>query len=511
MIPNLQSVTTPDGRSYSFGYGPWGNLNHVRAPGGAETYFDYGTDSDTVPLQPAGWVGLRCPDNFDKLSKRRVLTKRVYPNGGTAGEHRVDYLDTIADTPLTSPTNAKQCEAIRWREEVFYAADLATPLVRKRTGLCAFPSAGVGSSGPGIEGTLFASETRDGDGTVLEGHYYGNTGAFADSSPRGTVFMDFEYATGPNVAGWSVLDMRTTKIVHYQEGVYSSEIMAYGDISSILASGGYRNFGNITSTAIYPNTTATGGPLVTTKYCTDPGCASPGYFHPQWYLARNLIRLPQVVQTVDPTYGVLAQASYAYDEFPTPSNGRFGLDTSMGTVRGNPTTTTVYELTGQWRTFPTVTQYFNTGDVHVVTDPKGNPTIFNVDGRRCTDAATLTPSTSNALGQVTSKVIECFTGNVLSSVDENYQQTTFRYDDIGRITAMRKPGDPGDSETSEYYLLGSTKNTNGIAVNSIGQQRALLEHDRPMARNHQRRRRSGQRTVDVRPGKQHRQFPIRWP
>src|SRR5262249_26456660 len=158
----------------------------------------------------------------------------------------------------------------------------------------------------------------------------------------------------------------TTKIVHYQNGIYSSETLAYEDVSTIPADSGFRNFGNITTRTVYANANGTGSWLLQTKYCSDTACTVPGYYHPQSYLNRNLIRLPQTVETVDPSYGVLAKTSYGYDGYSTPGNGRNGLDSSMGSVRGNPTTTTAYELTGQNRQLVTTTQYFNTGDVRLV-------------------------------------------------------------------------------------------------------------------------------------------------
>src|SRR5262249_47022977 len=161
----------------------------------------------------------------------------------------------------------------------------------------------------------------------------------------------------------------------------------------------------VTTRTIYPNATGTGSWLMQTQ---------TSYTHPGPYLDRNLIRLPQVVSVTDPNYGMLSQVAYAYDEFGTPGNGRSGyLDGSMGSVRGNPTTVTTFELAGAGRTFSTWTHYYDTGDVNTVTDPRFNTTTSNVDGRRCPDAPQLTHSVSNALGHTTVTVADCYTGNKL--------------------------------------------------------------------------------------------------
>jgi YD repeat-containing protein len=309
---------------------------------------------------------------------------------------------------------------------VYYADDLTTVLTRKRTGQCAFPRTGIGG-GPGIEGTVFATETRDAGGTVLEGHYYGNTGAFGDSAALGTVYLDFE--TAGLASGGSILDMRPTKTVHYRDGVYYSETFAYNDITAIPADHGYRNSGNVTSKTTYLGATDTGSWVAQTQTY---------YFHPPAYVARNLIRLPQDASVTDPAYGVLSRTHYDYDEYSRDAlmdSGRPGLDRSMAEVRGNATTVTA---DGQ---FAVQTTFWDTGDPNVVRDPLGHRLTHTIDGRQCTSTSTLSTSVQNELSHNVTTVVDCFTGAALSVTDPIGAMNCSEYDNVGRLMDTAGPGD----------------------------------------------------------------------
>src|SRR5262249_12293388 len=137
----------------------------------------------------------------------------------------------------------------------------------------------------------------------------------------------------------------------------------------------------------------------------------------------------QSTNTVDSMYGQLNQTDYGYDEGAAPQiSTRANLDTSMGNTRGNATTVTTYELGGTNRTFSTATTYWDTGDVHEVTDARVScpdapsalcKTTFQIDPNLCTAAATLSSTVTNALGHQKKTVADCFTGAVLSVADAN--------------------------------------------------------------------------------------------
>src|SRR5262249_33547294 len=76
----LTKLTQPDGRSYTFQYGTWGNLIAVDDPDGASTTFDYG--ASFAPIPP-GWniPGGGSPSGSFKLLQQRLRQTTVYPNG----------------------------------------------------------------------------------------------------------------------------------------------------------------------------------------------------------------------------------------------------------------------------------------------------------------------------------------------------------------------------------------------------------------------------------------------
>jgi YD repeat-containing protein len=109
--PTLQSLTLPDGRSYQFQYGPWGNLISVSSPDSAVTSFVYG-DASTDPGDgfnslpgpkfPVGWNANECPDNMAALLRRRLVSSTTYPNGSGNGQTTMQvYEGPIASGGLT--------------------------------------------------------------------------------------------------------------------------------------------------------------------------------------------------------------------------------------------------------------------------------------------------------------------------------------------------------------------------------------------------------------------------
>src|SRR5262249_29501611 len=98
-------------------------------------------------------------------------------------------------------------------------------------------------------------------------------------------------------------------------------------------------------------------------------------------------------------------------------------------------------LGGAARTFPIKTTFFDTGDVQSVTDPLNHAVTHTIDGRTCATTATLTADAQNALGHKTTTTVDCFTGQVLTVVHPNAQQSCNAYDNLGRLVRSAGPGE----------------------------------------------------------------------
>lgn len=88
----IGSVALPDGRSYTFKYNSYGELARVELPTGAAIEYDYAAgfrDNNTdgvVSFGTAFFIG-----GNDYQVYRRVVARRVYPNGGTNCETETTY------------------------------------------------------------------------------------------------------------------------------------------------------------------------------------------------------------------------------------------------------------------------------------------------------------------------------------------------------------------------------------------------------------------------------------
>src|SRR5262249_7039073 len=144
---------------------------------------------------------------------------------------------------ITTSIEAHRCQKIQWTRE--------TPPGQngyKLEGICEKMSTFSPSE---INGRPIAQENYASDGTLLSATYYGNTG-FDPTVPIGTLYVEnedasFWYENGNlrSADGGNPLDVRQTKVVHFADGVYSTEISTYerGSIPTSVA-GVFRITGN---------------------------------------------------------------------------------------------------------------------------------------------------------------------------------------------------------------------------------------------------------------------------
>src|SRR5262249_1310352 len=115
----IKKITAPDGRTWEFTYGLWGNLTQVKEPGGTVRQWDYG-DSTTPTHTPQAWPCSIDITGSDSLYRQRVTATRVYPNGLTGGLVETSTITHILpadeDTSPWSeedPANLNRCRSIR--------------------------------------------------------------------------------------------------------------------------------------------------------------------------------------------------------------------------------------------------------------------------------------------------------------------------------------------------------------------------------------------------------------
>jgi RHS repeat-associated protein len=99
----IGSVVLPDGRSYVFKYNSYAELARVEMPTGAAIEYDYAAgfrNNNADGVVSFGYFSY----GFDYQVYRRVVARRVYPNGGTDWETETTYSRPESRTPNANTT-----------------------------------------------------------------------------------------------------------------------------------------------------------------------------------------------------------------------------------------------------------------------------------------------------------------------------------------------------------------------------------------------------------------------
>ncbi len=467
----LTAITEPDGRQYTFSYdfpstykfgaqSGWGNVTRVTTPEGAAIEYHYGDDTTTTHTPP-GFLPNTCPafqpslafpNPMEALFKRRVTGITTHPDGIGAGKPA--YASTVEHESVETLAGGP-CRQLQWIRA--RAADGHF----SRTAVCDDPlSAGYYGS---LHGQLFAQETYEAAGTMIEATYHGNTGRLGvdtGTSP-GALFVDFEQGS---VRGGRLFDVRPNRVVHFLDGIWWQERLQYESSDSIPTSTTFvfRTLGNVTQRSVHD---ASG--LVKKEEST--------YFHPGPYLSRNLLRLPGTTKVGDDAT-TLVQTEFTYDECCVVGSGAPNLDRTYTTAeRGNATTIARYETPGNAGSrIATRTTYFDTGDVKEIVDGRLQLTSTSPTFGLCSDNPQLTTTVTNAKRQSATTVSDCYRGLPLKVTDLNGQVTTKTYDRLGRTLTLTLPGDASPSTWHEYCVFGSADNNCATPVSSRAEQRTVL-------------------------------------
>jgi YD repeat-containing protein len=459
----VQSVLLPDGRSYGFQYGPWGNLTRVSKPDGAVMTYQYGSQAApasyaaavTALLNQVGSLGSCGVPAFtakpwspvlQTLQEYGEISEKLYPQGDGAGQTPlVTSLDfQKVDLGICSPdlaggaTAGPQCCVQIWKSLTLPDGS------RKKEARCAASASYAGVDGVVPHGWLLGEEIWAPGGTApLSASYHGNpaTGQMYQQYEVGGLSSPGQCTRG--VGGNLPNDRRSTAVVSLLDGITTTTTFTYGDF--VNAGGAQRSTLNQTADCIWMGsatscTQGTGSKLVETDTSWQ---RSPDYD------ARQLLRLPADAKVLDAAGTIWSRRTLAYDEVPLAPSGQAGLDTAYtNSFRGNPTTVRTYRTpTTGAGSADSRTYYFDNGATQKTQNPNDlaagrfttSITAFNVGS--CSANPTLATTVANALGQTETVVKECYTLQPVSARDLNGQLTCTQYDGFGRQVETAVPGD----------------------------------------------------------------------
>jgi RHS repeat-associated protein len=185
------------------------------------------------------------------------------------------------------------------------------------------------------------------------------------------------------------------------------------------------------------------------------------------YLGKNILNKPTTVVVKDGSGNIAGQASLEYDNYTSgiKSSGAVQHDAGFSTgytLRGNLTAIQRWRNTdGIWLTIRN--QYDDAGNVLSTADPLGNVTTFSYtdswSDTHCTpsggNAAAYRTKTTNALSQSVAAKYNSCTGTVASTTDPNSQTTTVTYDLMNRPLVTSYP-DGGQTSICYSEVTGTT-------------------------------------------------------
>jgi YD repeat-containing protein len=459
-VSSVSSITLPDGRSYAFQYGPWGNLTQVTEPDGHILKYAYGNASNSTYAVNSLPVAAHTVQTLAQhtytgqevnLQGYGMTSETSYPQGLSGAAY------TTTTTFTKKNVNPTVCSQVDWAGAVYGgAADSAIASAPcciqvwrqdtrpdgtiERTGQCAM---GDGSHHLSVyNGMSAGTETATAAGVLVKANYYVNsTGGWYyqyDLDPA------FNHVVQNVQSAWSQdypLDMRATEVDSTKDGVSWRATTTYGDTMVLPQGGIARNTLNVTATSTLDST---GKVWTGTK---------SSYQH---YPAQNILKLRSSTSLLDGAGGVLARADTQYDGQGLAASGQPNLTTTMGSgagcpiglCRGNVTATTGY-LTPSSAAGPisSYAYYFDNGVVQKTQSPGnaiGGQYTTNVTATNfgaCAANPRISTTVANALLQTTTTVSDCYSGITLSVVDANDNRTCTQVDGLGRVVEIAEPGD----------------------------------------------------------------------
>ncbi|HYC91989.1 MAG TPA: Ig-like domain-containing protein [Thermoanaerobaculia bacterium] len=462
IVPLVDSITTPDGRSYRFEYGPWGNLTRVTEPGGAVREWQYGGAANLAYGRAAAVLYDRVVDHTwlseaQKMHARGVVAEVLRPDGAGGPAHVTSHAFThrtldpqlfpscVYDSVGAGIGGPAACSQV-WRE-----VTMPDGSVRK-TGVAAAgippASASTGVPPPVIpHGWLIGEETWAG-ASLVAAMYKGDPAT-------GELWYGYDSIRGHDVRYSFAGNVRTLKLRNVRDGLATTSNFLYASALDIDPA---------------PDVVESRNSAIQTSVCTfagvvaELGCAPSGATplvredaEVMHYFAGTFTGLHHLgLVTADRLFapnanGIgfsttpLVETIKRYDEFPLTASGRPSsvLDTSKGLAAGSPrgNLTTTAQRVSATKSVSVRNHYFDTGIFEWTEDPKGSRTTHAPDFSLCTSTTVLTSSVTNAKGHVTRKVEDCASGLPLRITDANGKSTYTQYDAFARAVEVAGPGD----------------------------------------------------------------------
>jgi RHS repeat-associated protein len=384
----LQSIVLPNGTTYQFSYDASADLASIVTPTGS-----------TLTYTWASLVGCpNVPSSIQHTSIAQVVASRGVNTGDGSGTHTWTYnFGTVA-----------------WGSGTTSRTDTETDPLGNET---VFTQTGLGNTCSFFETNRVVYQGLQSAGNMLE------------TTATNYAWIKNTQAAYSAMAPYSVFNVHPTTVTTTLSNGQVREVVnqydsgfSYSDSTMTLDLQYNAGYGLVTAKKEYDYGSGAPGALLRTTSTTYQALANPTY------LSDNFLDLLSSVQVTNGTGTQVAYTTYGYDAYGLASSGitgaTHGSSPPDGLVRGNQTSVSKWLNTSGGYLTSTAT-YFDTGEVNIATDPKGNTATFAYS----TVYQGAYPTTvTNALGQSTTHTYDFNTGRLLSTSDLNSQLTSYTYD-----------------------------------------------------------------------------------
>jgi RHS repeat-associated protein len=156
---------------------------------------------------------------------------------------------------------------------------------------------------------------------------------------------------------------------------------------------------------------------------------------------------PATITVKDALGNVNAQTTFSYDQTAVVATTGTPQQIAVGSIRGNPTTTTSW-IKGS-TSLSKSNSYYDTGTVQTTTDANGAQTIFTYGAGSCGNS--YVTSVALPLNLSRSQTWDCTGGVVTSATDENGKVITYAYAPDPAYWRVNSITDPGPNVTNFTY------------------------------------------------------------
>jgi RHS repeat-associated protein len=458
------AVWLPDGRSYKLYYNSYGEVARVELPTGGAFEYDMTPGSGVVYACPT----CNQPDD-DKQIYRRVVERRIYPDGSTGAsfEHKEVYTDSEAVGSAISTVTVEQRSqsgTVLERSRHYFDGSALDSLFG---GAVAYPY------GTWYEGNEKQTDDLDTTGEIATATVLRRTVYARAQRTSVTWWAAYANAHSLDQTKEPPNDPRLTSTVTTIEPAGANLVTMQTAVSPQNGTVGFDQFNNQTDVWEYDyGQNGAVGALVR-------------HMHTEYANATNLINgvdytttaihlrsLPVKQQVFDSSGVERARTVYEYDNYTTntlhaalkPCPNISGLEAVFAdantpyTRRGNVTSVTSYTnaaaLTGA---ITTAMQYDVAGNVVKAVDGRGKAVTSDYASAYQyafpTSVTSPVPDPNGLSGSssafVTTTNYDLWTGHITSTVDANQQVMSYQYDDpLDRLTKVTRPG--GGQTIYEY-------------------------------------------------------------